>query len=144
VGRGGEDTPDNTRLAGRLFIVCIVPSTCSGNIKLASCFCGSAHVHVSYCVSHTFRQYQASSLPLRGAFMISIVLPTHSNNIRASRLFVVGVPTLISCILFRPHSGDIRLAGCFCGNAHYTHSDNRSGWQVGFVAVPALMFCKML
>ena len=86
---------------------------------LASCFCGSARVHVLYCVLHALRRHQASKLLLwecpHSCFVLCF---TSGEAISRQRLVSVAVPSLRFCIVFYTHRANISLATCLCGSAH--------------------------
>ena len=98
---------------------CIVFYTYWAYISLATCLCGSAHVHILHCVSHVLKQYQVSKLPLwecpRSYFIFRFMCVKAMS---AYRVASVRVPTFMFCIVFYMHSGNSRLPRCFCGSAH--------------------------
>ena len=69
------------------------------NIKLASCFCGIARIHVFSCVLHVLGQYQTCELP-PGQYQ--------------TRGLLLEPPEFMSSIMLYMHWGSIRLASCSC------------------------------
>ena len=93
-----------------------MPYTPWASIRVTSCFCGIARIHVRYHDLHALGPYQSTQLLLwdraNSCFLWSFACIEAISDERVTFLGSLG---LMLCIVFYTRWGNLRLTCCFCG-----------------------------